>query len=196
MAPAVAAYLFSYAEFALPICLLLGFATRFAALGPARPDDAAASLRRARDVVVVACLLGVDSDGPGVVRSGRHLHRRIDPHHLPAGSAAGPRLSALVAERLPTASSGCAAATSRERRHELCKRQRSRDRAGNPCGHCPGERRRRAGLRPRWLDQTGRADIRRDLSARGRGLPGADRNRGERPRARAPHAALGRRALP
>jgi putative oxidoreductase len=33
MAPGVAAYLFSYAEFALPICLLLGFATRFAALG-------------------------------------------------------------------------------------------------------------------------------------------------------------------
>ena len=31
--PAAAAYLFSYAEFALPICLLLGFATRFAALG-------------------------------------------------------------------------------------------------------------------------------------------------------------------
>jgi putative oxidoreductase len=33
MAPGVAAYLFSYAEFALPICLLLGFATRFAAVG-------------------------------------------------------------------------------------------------------------------------------------------------------------------
>ena len=32
MAPGVAAYLFSYAEFALPICLLLGFATRFAAV--------------------------------------------------------------------------------------------------------------------------------------------------------------------
>ncbi len=31
--PVVAAYLWSYAEFALPICLLLGFATRFAALG-------------------------------------------------------------------------------------------------------------------------------------------------------------------
>ena len=33
MAPGVAAYVFSYAEFALPICLLLGFATRFAAVG-------------------------------------------------------------------------------------------------------------------------------------------------------------------
>jgi putative oxidoreductase len=33
IAPAAAAYLFSYAEFVLPICLLLGFATRFAAAG-------------------------------------------------------------------------------------------------------------------------------------------------------------------
>ncbi|MEA2987582.1 MAG: putative oxidoreductase [Alphaproteobacteria bacterium] len=33
MPPTVAAYLFSYAEFVLPVCLLLGFATRFAALG-------------------------------------------------------------------------------------------------------------------------------------------------------------------
>jgi putative oxidoreductase len=31
--PALAAYLVSYAEFILPICLVLGFATRFAALG-------------------------------------------------------------------------------------------------------------------------------------------------------------------
>ena len=31
--PAIAAYLVSYAEFILPICLVLGFATRFAALG-------------------------------------------------------------------------------------------------------------------------------------------------------------------
>jgi putative oxidoreductase len=31
--PVLAAYLFSYAEFVLPICLLLGFATRIAALG-------------------------------------------------------------------------------------------------------------------------------------------------------------------
>jgi putative oxidoreductase len=33
IAPTTAAYLFSYAEFVLPICLVLGFATRFAALG-------------------------------------------------------------------------------------------------------------------------------------------------------------------
>jgi putative oxidoreductase len=33
IAPPAAAYLFSYAEFVLPICLLLGFATRFAAAG-------------------------------------------------------------------------------------------------------------------------------------------------------------------
>ena len=33
IAPAAAAYLFSYAEFVLPICLLLGFATSFAAAG-------------------------------------------------------------------------------------------------------------------------------------------------------------------
>jgi putative oxidoreductase len=31
--PAVAAALFTYAEFVLPICLVLGFATRLAALG-------------------------------------------------------------------------------------------------------------------------------------------------------------------
>ena len=32
MPPAVAAYLFTYAEFVLPICLVLGFATRLSAL--------------------------------------------------------------------------------------------------------------------------------------------------------------------
>src|SRR5712691_3940151 len=31
--PLVAAYLFTYAEFVLPLCLIIGFATRFAALG-------------------------------------------------------------------------------------------------------------------------------------------------------------------
>ena len=31
--PTLAAYLFTYAEFVLPICLVIGFATRFAALG-------------------------------------------------------------------------------------------------------------------------------------------------------------------
>jgi putative oxidoreductase len=33
MPPMMAAYLFTYAEFVLPICLVIGFATRFAALG-------------------------------------------------------------------------------------------------------------------------------------------------------------------
>jgi len=33
MPPTLAAYLFTYAEFVLPVCLLLGFATRFSALG-------------------------------------------------------------------------------------------------------------------------------------------------------------------
>ncbi|HEY5278840.1 MAG TPA: DoxX family membrane protein [Pseudolabrys sp.] len=33
MPPAIAAYVVSYAEFLLPICLVLGFATRFASLG-------------------------------------------------------------------------------------------------------------------------------------------------------------------
>jgi putative oxidoreductase len=33
MSPTVAAYLFTYAEFVLPLCLIIGFATRFAALG-------------------------------------------------------------------------------------------------------------------------------------------------------------------
>ena len=32
MPPMVAAYLFTYAEFVLPVCLVIGFATRFAAL--------------------------------------------------------------------------------------------------------------------------------------------------------------------
>ena len=33
MPPLVAAYLFTYAEFVLPLCLIVGFATRFAAFG-------------------------------------------------------------------------------------------------------------------------------------------------------------------
>ena len=33
MPPTVATYLFAYADFVLPICLVVGFATRFAALG-------------------------------------------------------------------------------------------------------------------------------------------------------------------
>jgi putative oxidoreductase len=33
ISPPVAAIVFTYAEFVLPICLVLGFATRFAALG-------------------------------------------------------------------------------------------------------------------------------------------------------------------
>ena len=33
MPPTTAAYLFTYAEFVLPLCLIIGFATRFAALG-------------------------------------------------------------------------------------------------------------------------------------------------------------------
>jgi len=33
MSPTTAAYLFTYAEFVLPICLVIGFATRFAAFG-------------------------------------------------------------------------------------------------------------------------------------------------------------------
>ena len=33
MPPVLAAYVVSYAEFILPICLVLGFGTRFAALG-------------------------------------------------------------------------------------------------------------------------------------------------------------------
>jgi putative oxidoreductase len=33
MSPTVAAYVFAYAEFVLPVCLIIGFATRFASLG-------------------------------------------------------------------------------------------------------------------------------------------------------------------
>ena len=121
--------------------------------GPARLDDAAANLRRAGDVVAVARLLGVDSasswccSGPG-----RHLHRRLDPHHLPRAIAdrcpLAERFSpgAMPHRIVPRAPSPRA---SREKRHELCKRQCSRDRAGDPRGHFPGERRRRARLRPR-----------------------------------------------
>ena len=60
MTPEVAAYLFSYAEFVLPICLFLGFATGFAAVGLLALTMLLANLCHPCNVVVVACLLGVD----------------------------------------------------------------------------------------------------------------------------------------
>ena len=72
--PTVAAYLFTYAEFVLPICLVLGFATRFAALvllGMTRADRRSTCMPGA--VVVDACLLGLRSCsvlmsvGPGAI---------------------------------------------------------------------------------------------------------------------------------
>ena len=61
-----------------------------------------------------------------------------------------------------------------------------------------GQRQHRlcARLRQRRVDQAGRAAFRRDFRARGRGLSGADRHGGERARARASDAALGRGAVP
>ena len=49
--PAFAAELWSYAEFVLPLCLVLGFATRFAALALLIMTALLAALRRAGAVV-------------------------------------------------------------------------------------------------------------------------------------------------
>ena len=81
--PTVAAYLFTYAEFVLPICLVLGFATRLSAFGIADPHGTAAGLRGAAGIVDDAHLLGRDPDGADVGWARRHLARSPDPLHLP-----------------------------------------------------------------------------------------------------------------
>ena len=87
IAPMMAAYLFSYAEFVLPVCLVLGFATRFAALGLLVMTRADASLCAAGDVVADPRLLGRDPAGADVGRSRRDLDRRADPVRLLQGQA-------------------------------------------------------------------------------------------------------------
>ena len=83
MPPTVAAYLFTYAEFVLPICLVLGFATRLSALA------LLAMTILIQVYVVPGCAVDGarvpvrDPDGADVGRAGRDLARRGDPLHLP-----------------------------------------------------------------------------------------------------------------
>jgi putative oxidoreductase len=70
--PALAAYLFTYAEFVLPICLVLGFATRLAALGllgltAALQLYVAPSMWWTAHVYWVAILLVLVTAGPGAI---------------------------------------------------------------------------------------------------------------------------------
>ena len=81
--PTVAAYLFTYAEFVLPICLVLGFATRLSALALLVMTVLIQVYVAARRVLDLACLLDRDPDGADVGRSGRDLGRCADPPRLP-----------------------------------------------------------------------------------------------------------------
>jgi putative oxidoreductase len=82
--PAVAAWLLAYAEFVLPICLVIGFATRFAALAPVIITMliallAAPALWWPVHVYWIAILLPLISLGPGAVSIDallRTLYRR------------------------------------------------------------------------------------------------------------------------
>jgi putative oxidoreductase len=81
MPPAVAAWLFAYAEFVLPICLVIGFATRFAALALLIITALIALLAAPAQshVYWIAILLPLISLGPGVVSIDaliRTLYRR------------------------------------------------------------------------------------------------------------------------
>ncbi len=72
LTPVVAAYLFTYAEFVLPICLVLGFATRLAALGLLGMTAAiqlyvAPSMWWTAHVYWVAILLVLVTAGPGAI---------------------------------------------------------------------------------------------------------------------------------
>ena len=82
MPSAVAAYLFTYAEFVLPVCLVLGFATRLS--GAVGHDRADPGLCRAGSAVDGARLYLRDPDGADVGRAGRDLARRGDPLRLSA----------------------------------------------------------------------------------------------------------------
>jgi uncharacterized membrane protein YphA (DoxX/SURF4 family) len=98
--PAVAANVWSYAEFVLPICLVLGFATRFAAL--ALLDRAARALCRAGAVVAGARLRHCDPAHAHVARSGRARARRAPGRPLPSRAGGGCSVGARHASPLPT----------------------------------------------------------------------------------------------
>jgi len=91
MPPAVAAWLLAYAEFALPICLVIGFATRFAALALLIITAliallAAPALWWPAHVYWMAILLPLVSLGPGAVSIDaliRTLYRREQAPLLP-----------------------------------------------------------------------------------------------------------------
>ena len=72
LSPSVTAYLFTYAEFVLPICLTLGFATRLAALGllgmtAAMELYVAPAMWWTAHVYWVAILLVLVTAGPGAI---------------------------------------------------------------------------------------------------------------------------------
>ena len=179
----VAAYIFTYAEFVLPICLVLGFATRLCGAGAAGHDGADRGLRHARRRSGRRTSTGSRSCWCCMsVGPGRDLARRADPvYRRSYRSRSRLRIYAGHPERWG---------------HEFRQRQRGRHRAGNPRRDRARQRRRRARLRQRRLDQARRAALCRDLRARGRGVPGADRDGRECAGARASDAALGRGAVP
>ena len=89
--PAVAAWIFAYAEFVLPICLVIGFATRFAALALLIITALIALLAAPAQwwpahVYWMAILLPLISLGPGAVSIDaliRTLYRREQAPLLP-----------------------------------------------------------------------------------------------------------------
>lgn len=87
VSPVVAAYLFTYAEFILPICLVLGFATRFSALVLLAMTAllqvyAMPGMLWAAHVYWAAILLVLITVGPGAISTDaliRAVYRREEP---------------------------------------------------------------------------------------------------------------------
>ena len=78
--PTVAAYLFTYAEFVLPICLVLGFATRLSALALLILTVLVQIYVAPQALWTTHVYLDRDPDGADVGRAGRHLARCADWH--------------------------------------------------------------------------------------------------------------------
>ncbi len=89
----IIAYVFAYAEFLLPICLVLGFVTRFSAMVLLILTVMTVVYVAPAELWTTLHLLDRDSAGAAVGRSGRDLVRRADPVHLPARQDAGIPLS-------------------------------------------------------------------------------------------------------
>ena len=129
----VTAYIFAYAEFLLPICLILGFVTRFSALVLLILTVLTAVYVTPAEFWTTQVYWIVDPGGAAVDRPGRNLVRRADPLSLPARQGPGISLTQMYV-------------ISRIGADELCQRQRGRRRAGNSRGDCPRQRQA-----PRWL---------------------------------------------